>query len=237
MHLIYFDETKHSEQFPFFFIGGLLIPETKIAQSESALSQIQYNFFGTSILSRQTELHGQEMFQGKGVFKQRKLEDQLKVFEQIGEFLIDHQIPLRLVSIDVNSHRAKYKYPQPEYSLGLQLVLERFCDYLDQRDDRGIVFGDYEEDEITRSILDFSQFKQTGKTPMYRGRPLGRLIDTIYFTHSHHSHFLQAADVVVYLANRFETPTPRTTSQHNLRLSECWLKIRKMCDCEIQRWP
>jgi len=237
MHFIYFDETKHSIQFPFFFIGGLLISDRKIAQCEATLSQIQYNFFGTSILSKQTELHGQEMFQGKGEFKRRKLDDRMKVFEQIAEFLIDYQIPLRLVSIDVQAHRTKYKYPQPEYSLGLQLVLERFCDYLDHQDDRGIVFGDYEEDEITRSVRDFSEFKQTGKTPMYKGRPLGRLLDTIYFTHSHLSHFLQAADLVVYLANRFETPFQPASSNHNQRLHECWLKIRKNCDCEVQRWP
>lgn len=66
------------------------------------------------------------------------------------------------------------------------LVLERFCDYLDEVDDLGLVFGDYERDELTHSVLDFSQFKTLGKTPMYFGRHLGRLLDTVYFTHSHH---------------------------------------------------
>ena len=84
----------------------------------------------------------------------------------------------------------KYAYPVPEYRLGLMLILERFCDYLDGVKDLGVVFGDYEKDELTRSVLDFSQFKIEGKTPMYFGRPLGRLIDTVYFTYSHHSRFL-----------------------------------------------
>ena len=35
---------------------------------------------------------------------------------------------------------------------------------------------------------------------MYSGRPLGRLVDTVHFTRSHHSRFLQLADVVVYIA-------------------------------------
>ena len=39
---------------------------------------------------------------------------------------------------------------------------------------------------------------------MYFGRPLGRLLDTIYFTHSHHSRFLQAADVMLYITSRCE---------------------------------
>lgn len=32
----------------------------------------------------------------------------------------------------------------------------------------GVVSGDYEKDEITDSILDFSQFKFLGKTPMHK---------------------------------------------------------------------
>ena len=58
------------------------------------------------------------------------------------------------------------------------LILERFCDFLDTANDSGLVFGDYEKDEITRAVLDFSQFKLTGKTSLYGGRPLGRLLDT-----------------------------------------------------------
>ena len=104
----------------------------------------------------------------------------------------------------VRKHHEKYKYPEPEYRLGLMLILEQFCLYLDKIDDIGIVFGDYEEEEITQSILDFSQFKQSGSTPMFFGRPLGRLKDTIYFTHSHHSRFLQVADMIMYMANRYE---------------------------------
>jgi len=58
------------------------------------------------------------------------------------------------------------------------LNLERFSDYLDEIDGIGIVFGDYERDKITRSILDFLQFKVDEKTPFAFDRPLGRLKDT-----------------------------------------------------------
>src|ERR1035441_2574635 len=34
-------------------------------------------------------------------------------------------------------------------------ILERFCDFLDTANDSGLVFGDYEKDEITRAVLDF----------------------------------------------------------------------------------
>ncbi|MDE0092823.1 MAG: DUF3800 domain-containing protein [Oligoflexia bacterium] len=236
MRLIYFDETKFSENNPFFFIGGVLLPEEHITALENTLMQIQYNFFLTNKLDNTTELHGQYIFNGIGTYRKRKLEDRIKLFQDVGDFLIQNKIPIRLVCVDVKKHKKQYDRPEPEYHLGLMLILERFCHYLDKVDDIGIVFGDYEKDEISKSILDFSQFKQSGKTPMYHGRPLGRLKDTIYFTHSHHSRFLQVADMVVYMANRYEN-SYQPKKWHDKELFKIWNKIKENTDFFIKRWP
>ncbi len=235
MRLAYFDENKYSSDNPFFFIGGIIIPEESVRDLEKTLSQIQYNFFGTSILNRDTEFHGKELFHGKGVFKKTKISDRIKVFDDIGNFITRNEIPIRLVCIDVGKHRGKYYYPEPEYRLGLMLYLERLCDYLDKYDDMGIVFGDYEADEITRSVLDFSQFKADGKT-LYKGRTLGRLIDTVYFTHSHHSRFLQVADMIIFMAGRFNNMNKAKT-WHDEKVKLIWEKIKANTDIRIQYWP
>jgi len=237
MHLAYFDENKYTAQNPYFYIGGYLVPEDKARQLEDTLIQIQYNFFGSTSLMKETEFHGKEMFHGKGRFKKRKLAERVQLFEDISKFLISNQLPIRLVRIDVNAHRVKYSYPTPEYRLGLMLILERFCDYLQEADDLGAVFGDYEKDEITRAIIDFSNFKMSGKTPMYHDRPLGRLIDTVYFTHSHHSRFLQVADVLVYMAGRYENIGTDPTKWHDLQVYEIWQKIKASGNTYIQHWP
>lgn len=237
MHLAYFDENKYSDQNPYFLIGGILIPDSKAIALESTLSQIQLNFFGANLLSREYEFHGVDILQGKGSCKNKKMEKRIGVFDDIKTFLINNSIPIRLVCIDVKAHRAKYYYPQPEYRLGLMLMLERFCDYLDKVDDLGLVFGDYEKDEITRSILDFSQFKVKGKTPMYFGRPLGRLLDTVYFTHSHHSRFLQVADMIIYMAGRYENGNAVWTKWHDQQLKDIWEEIKANVDYQIQHWP
>jgi hypothetical protein len=237
MYLIYFDENKYSEDNPYFFLGGVLVEDQSIRQYEDTLTQIQYNFFGTSILSKDTEMHGMDIFQGKGAYKRKKLTERLTLFNEITSFIIRNAIPIRMVCIDVNAHRSKYIYPQPEYSLGLMLILERFCDFLDSVDGIGIVFGDYEKDELTRSILDFSQFKVNGKTPMYFGRPLGRLVDTIYFTHSHHSRFLQVADILVYFANRYENAVNMPAKWHDKEVKKMWDTIKGNTSYGLQRWP
>jgi hypothetical protein len=239
MHFFYFDETKFDEQAnPCFFIGGLVFRDKDLQAHEQTLSQIQQNFFGTSILTQQTEMHGKEIFHGKAHFKGRKLDDRLKLIADIATFITTAQLPVRIVQIDVEAHRRKYRFPQPEYQLGLMLILERFCDYLDEIKDVGLVFGDYEKDEITRAVLDFSQFKLAGKTSMYFGRPLGRLVDTIYFTHSHHSRFLQAADVILYMACRCETrPSSEADKHHEKELRRIWESVKAGGQVKIQKWP
>ncbi len=236
MYLAYFDENKFSEQCPFFYIGGIILDGSKIINYEKTLTQIQYNFFGTSILNKDTEIHGKDIFHGKGIMKKRSMKDRLNLFRDIATFLTTNKIAIRLVEIDVNWHRNKYSYPEPEYRLGLQLILERFCDFLDEKEDLGLVFCDYEKDEVARSILDFSQFKQNKKTPMLNGRPLGRIIDTIYFTQSHHSRFLQVADVVCYLAQRFEKLEEIPEKWREIQGYELWKSIKNNTDVKIQKW-
>ncbi|NOV30637.1 DUF3800 domain-containing protein [Methylomonas sp. ZR1] len=237
MHLCYFDENKHSPDNPYFFIGGLLIPDSKALEFEKTLAQIAFNFFGSSSLTVHNEFHGKELFHGKGIAKGRKMEDRVQVFRDVANFVTCNQIPVRLVCINVDRHRSKYAYPMPAYRLGLMLILERYCEYLDKVDDLGLVFGDYEADEVTSAVVDFSEYKSQGKTPMYSGRPLGRLLDTVYFTHSHHSRFLQVADLLVYMAGRYENMQSAPDKWHEKEVAAAWEKIKASGNVYIQRWP
>lgn len=235
MYLIYFDETKFEKKNPYFFIGGILIKDDIISDIEKDIMKVQLDFFGSSLLKIETELHGKLIFQGKGAYKKRKLPERLKLFEKIAQILIKYKIPIRLVCIDIKAHRDRYVHPAEEYSWGLQLVLERFSDFLDQEKDIGIVFGDYEKDEVTKAVKDFSQFKENNKTPL-KGRSLERLKDTIYFTQSHHSRFLQVADMVLYMANRYENGYI-PTKWHDKELKKIWNNLKNRVNFLIKRWP
>ena len=222
MHLCYFDENKHTAEDPHFFIGGLMIPDFKALEFERTLSQIAFNFFGSRTLTVSSEFHGKDLFHGKGNAKGRKLEERVQLFQDVATFVTNNKIPVRMVCINVERHRAKYLYPTPAYKLGLMLILERFCEYLDTQDDLGLVFGDHEADEVSRGVVDFSEYKSVGKTPMYFGRPLGRLLDTVYFTHSHHSRFLQVADLLIYMAGRYENWANVPDKWHEQAVKTAW---------------
>lgn len=237
MRLIYFDENKYSDDNPFFIVGGVIVDESIALELDNVLARIQYNYFGTSVLTKESEFHGKEMFHGKGVWKGRKLSERIDAFKDISSIVIKYGLPIRLISIDVQAHRRKYVYPIPEYRLGLMLMLERTCDYLEKVNDLGLIFGDYEKDEITKSIFDFSQYKKEGKTPMYYGRPLGRLIDTVYFTQSHHSRFLQVADLIIFLTGRYENGCCESEKWHDKQARQFWDNIKANVDFSIQHWP
>ncbi len=258
MQLIYFDENKYSASSPYFIIGGILLPDEQLSELELTLMRIQYNFFGKNILSKETELHGIDLFQGKNNFRNRALFERIQLLENISRFLIKYSIPIRLVKIDVKKYKEKITFPFSEYNFGLKLILKKFCDYLSKINDIGIVFGDYEKDEVTQSIIDFSSasvlslpdngfrdhdghiqtaldFSPDGKTLLSFGRTSERLKDTIYFTHSHHSRFLQIADLVVYLAGRFEN-NKTWEKWHDLEGKRIWENLKAKLDVAIENW-
>jgi hypothetical protein len=43
---------------------------------------------------------------------------------------------------------------------------------------------------------------------------------------SHYSRFLQVADLIVYMAGRYEHSTAPATSLHEKEIEECWKKIK-----------
>jgi hypothetical protein len=236
MHFIYFDENKYSEEAPHFHIGGIMVPEDKLLSVEKILARIQHNFFGSSLLIKDTEIHGKELWHRKGVFKKRKAAERIQLLDDLISVMVNHQIPVQMVTIDVEHHKEKYAYPEPEYRLGLMLFLERVCEHLEKESSHGMVFGDYEKDEVSRSIIDFSQFKMQGKTEMY-GRAIDRLIDTIYFTQSPHSRFLQLADIIVYLAGRFNAIEEEPEKWMDKKGWEIWNKLKEGTDLQFQHWP
>ena len=72
---------------------------------------------------------------------------------------------------------------------------------------------------------------------MYYGRPLGRLLDMVYFTQSHHSRFLQVADLLVYMAGRYEAKAPTSDAWHERSAGAAWEKTKASGSFSIQRWP
>lgn len=60
-----------------------------------------------------------------------------------------------------------------------------------------MTFGDVKRDHTENSIISLSEFKNS-RTLFPYGIKIERLVDTLYFAHSHHSRFIQLADVLMF---------------------------------------
>ena len=238
MYLIYFDENKHSIENPNFIIGGFLVSIDNAKNLEEQLRDLHHQTFKNVIDNHErVEFHGVEIFQSKGLFKGRAMSDRARLFDDIASILINNGAIIRLVRIDVDRHKRKYRNPMPEYQWGLQVVLERFSQFLHDRNDVGVILGDYEKDEVTRSVGDFYRYKNAGTTLVGAGRSIGPLVDTIYYTHSHHSLMLQLADIVVYLAGRYENGCDHQNKFMDQQVGQTWNKIKANTDFHLKCLP
>jgi hypothetical protein len=59
----------------------------------------------------------------------------------------------------------------------------------------------------------------------------------VYFTQSHHSRFLQVADLLVYMAGRYESWTDVPDKWHEQAVKAAWEKVKASGNLSIQRWP
>jgi len=236
MKLIYFDESKSDDMNPFFFIGGILIDKDSLTSIENNLIRVQREYFSTNELSQKTEFHGQDIFQGCSQYRRQDIPKRLKIFEEIGKIAGSAKIPFILTRINVHKHRLQYRQPVNEYALGLMLIMERFSAFLENEKKNGLLIGDEEQTENTKAILAFNNYKISGGTPFLPGRSIAPLKDTIYFSKSHFSRFIQMADLLVYMASRYEKPETKCTKWHDQQLKDIWENTKKGIDFKLNTW-
>ena len=202
MYLCYFDESKHEKGQPYFLHGSLVFEESKCKNIEKKLIKIQNDFFNSTEPTKDYEFHGVDIFQGQKNFKGRNLNERLKIFEDIVKIIIDNEIPIVLSLINVKKHKEKYINPMEPYHLGLMFLLENISKLIKEIEPNslGLIIGDIERQHMVNAEINFSFFKQN-KT-FFQNHSIDNLIDAIYFIESHHSRFLQAIDVILYIIRR-----------------------------------
>ena len=58
----------------------------------------------------------------------------------------------------------------------------------------------------------------------------------LYFTHLHHTRFLQIVDLIVYLAGRFENKSNNWQHWHAQQLFNLWKNLKANIDFSKQFW-
>ncbi len=191
MTLIFFDEVKQQPDYPFYHIGGVCIQEEILGEVELQINNISKKIFGNSRLGRDTEFHAVDVFHRKKNFQKiESFKERLDILEEFFRILSREEIG----RIDIQINTSKLYSTQNAERIAFMYFCERCESYLRQKKQVGILIGDRESDHIAeKSSIALSEYREKG-TQFEYGLQIEKLFESVHFTHSHLSRFLQLAD-------------------------------------------
>src|SRR5574343_510593 len=196
MKLIFFDESKNDPDYHHYHLGAICIDDSALLEIETQINVIAAEAFGTAELTDATEFHATEIFHRKKNFKDWN--DFGARVDLLSKFIfLLSQESVQLIDIQINCSLLQ-EGQQPE-QIAFMFLCERANDLDRAQKNIGMLIGDRESDKhAARFATTLSNYKASG-TNFAFGREIRNLVDSVHFTQSHLSRFLQLADVYTWL--------------------------------------
>ena len=234
MKLIFFDEAKNDENYPHYHIGAVCIEEEHLAPIEKKINAIAESTFGTPEMTAATELHAAEIYHRKNNFKKwNDFAKRIDIIIQVARILSEEEV--RLIDVQINC-KPLHAGQKPE-EIAFMFLCERVNDFVKAKNSLGMLIGDRESDHLAaRFSTTLSGYRAHG-TDFAFGRDIHNLVDSVHFTHSHLSRFLQLADVYTWIL-QFKN---RNRESDNLR-NIAFLELLQQKDIDLspskyKEWP
>ncbi|PQA77951.1 DUF3800 domain-containing protein [Rhodoferax sp. TS-BS-61-7] len=234
MQLIFFDEAKDDDDYPVYHIGGVCIDEADIADVETRISQLAEKSFDNSVLGRDTEFHAAEIFHRKAHFKTwNDFGVRLDLLKEFVGILSLKQVSL----IDIQINKAKLHDTQSSSDIAFMFLCERSNQLMRARGKMGMLIGDRDTDSsAARCATSLSSYRVNGTDFQY-GQKITNLVDSVHFTHSHLSRFLQLADVYTWLKQFRHRNTDSKNERHQALFNILNDKHADLGPSKYKEWP
>lgn len=195
MHLLYYDEVKYDPPVQkSFWLGGICVAHTEVPSIEARMNALSADIFGSSRLEKATEFHGIEICRGKGNFKGQSFDERIAVLRSLLDIIADgtiYRITVEIIPRNI-THSS-----QAVDEIAFMYFIEQADALFQELNTLGMIFGDYDEPVIGKSVASLSHYRRGG-THWARGREIQNIVDTVHFAQSHHSRLIQLADVFLY---------------------------------------
>lgn len=196
MRLIFFDEVKNCEQYPYYHIGGVSIEEKNLEAIESKMFELSDKVFGSGRLAKGTEFHAAEIYHRKKAFKGwSNFQERIDLLEELVRVLSLPEIEL----IDIQINCEKLSSTQSPEKIAFMFLCERANNLNKCNKSLGMLIGDRESDRVSEKHAKILSDYKDGGTDFAFGCEINHLVDSVHFTHSHLSRFLQLADVYAWI--------------------------------------
>ena len=198
MHLIYLDEVKyHPPDQKYHLLSGLALSESSLVEADGKLAKIADEYFGIPLLSDKTEFHAKHITHGKGPFKGHEIENRLKLFKDLMD-CIDSTTGILKIEILVDP--SKIVAEKDPSDCAFMFFVEQANSLMKRKNSYGILIADDDSEKKASNVDSLSNYKAFN-TDWLLSRPIDNLLDTIHHTKSHHSRFIQLADIYVYICS------------------------------------
>jgi hypothetical protein len=234
MKLIFFDESKNDPDYQHYHLGGICLDDSVLLEIEGQIQKIALDTFGTSDLSEETEFHAAEIYHRRKNFK--SWFDFPKRVELLGKFVdILSRGDVHLIDIQINC--ALLYEGQKAEEIAFMFLCERANDFVRAQKSIGMLIGDRESDRhAARCATTLSGYRARG-TDFAFGRELNNLVDSVHFTQSHLSRFLQLADIYVWI-QQFRN---RNRNSEDFRHQAVFAMLRRdgvnLFPAKYKEWP
>ena len=227
MYLIFLDESKDDPNYRHYHIGGVCIAEENLAEVERLVGAIATKAFGSSELTRETELHASDIYHRKSNLKHcLDFSKRLALLSDFAEILTLDIV--RLIDIQINCEELS-KTQSPE-EIAFMFFCERANDLIKSNGSLDMLIGDRENDRMAdRYAIILSGYRLRGTDFAY-GRDIHNLVDSVHFSHSHLSRLIQLADVYTWFL-QFRNRRNRSKNSRHRQLLDIFAKT------EINLWP
>lgn len=234
MKLIFFDEAKPEADYPHYHIGAVCIDEEHLHSIEALVAGVAEEIFGSSEISRETEFHAAEIFHRKRNFKSwSDFSQRISVLDRLIKILPLEEVAL--IDIQINSELLSQS--QSDEEIAFMFLCERANDFVRANKSLGMLIGDRESDWMSEQFATTLSGYRANGTDFAFGRDLTHLVDSVHFTHSHLSRFLQLADVYTWVTQFRRRNHGSENHRHKAILDILGREEINLFPSKYKKWP
>lgn len=238
MWLCYLDESGNTGRRlddpdqPVHLIAAVLVPEDRVFDMCTRLDSLLASL---PITASRLELHGSQMYSGKGAWHGIEPELRVEIYRSALEVLEQVDAVVAHASISKKRLASKYQDPESPHLLALQFLTEKIEIFLRAQTDplrmRALLVAD-ETHEHEVFALDLVAKMQREAGPYGGGPVLTSIVDTVHFVRSETNLGVQLADLVAYIIGRSQ----RIVADSELRQDPVILEFERLIRNRVRTW-
>jgi hypothetical protein len=208
MRIAYMDEAGNTGRKldepdqPVHLILSLVIDEAKIAAVHEHVREIGRRHCPDTCHLPKFELHGADLFAGRGPFSNMPPERRIEIFDDILQGIETAEADVVIRGIQKVGLARRYTTPYHPHDIALMFSIESIERLARERECRVLLVADEAKEIEDTALRDLVNYQELGTSWGWNPEQIDQIVDTIHFVPSHSNCAIQLADCATYIAAR-----------------------------------